>query len=318
MFITIPFAQIDAENPNIQKKLSNTQLEIYFKNIVVCFASLRAFNKTLKLQLVTNKQLREPYSLILEKLDVEIKYIPFNFEPPEILGKRFKGCFYILDTINDMSESTLFIDPDVICMNPIDLQDLEAKASERSIGVLNLNFSENQNVNGISHAQAIEIYNSLTGQNSKLSFHIGGEAFFLPIEMKNDFLIPLLNYWNKSFMSDISKILPTEEHIFSVLVNSYNTFELNDMILRIWTSKSYRATEGGRFTTMLPLWHLPAEKTRGFLKIYEKLIDQNGEVDLTIFSDQRLVVKFLHLDKLWWRNLLSKIRLLLKIIIRQS
>jgi hypothetical protein len=258
----------------------------------------------------------EPFSSILKRLDVDIKFIPFNFEPPEILGKRFKGCFYILDSIKDMSESTLFIDPDIICMNPIDLNYMKIKASERSIGVLNLKFSENQNVNGISHAQAIEIYNSLTGQESKLSFHIGGEAFFLPVEMKNDFLGPLLNYWNKSFSGEGSKILPTEEHIFSVLVQNFDTFELNNTILRIWTSKSYRVTEGGKFSLLLPLWHLPAEKTRGFLKIYEKLIDQNREIDFSIFDNKRLIAKFLHLDKVRWRNFLSKIIALIKHILR--
>lgn len=315
MIIAIPFAQIEAENPNIQKKLSNDQLEIYFKNIIVCFASLRTFNKTLKLQLITNKHLVEPFSSILAKLNVEIKYISFDFEPPEILGNRFKGCFYILDGIKEMSESTLFIDPDVICMNPIDLNYLEGKASERSIGILNLKFSASKEVNGVSHAQAIEIYNSLTGLNSKIGFHAGGEAFFLPIEMKNEFLMLLFDYWNKSLsVEKRSKILPTEEHIFSVLIHNFHTFELNNTILRIWTSKSYRATEGGEFTIFLPLWHLPAEKTRGFLKIYEKLVIQNKEIDVSIFYNQKLITNYLHLDKIRWRNIFSKISFLVKII----
>lgn len=312
LLVTIPFAQVKTFNPNIDPRFTSTEFDVYLKNIIVCFASLRKFNTSLELQLVTNINVKEPFESILKDLNVEITLIPFTFEPPVQLGLRFKACFFILDCIKDMKKSTLFIDPDVICMNPIQMDQFRLGESQGSIGVLNMKFSKDFEVNGISHAEAVAIYKGITRRDSRFGFHVGGEAFFLPLQTKEDFLERILSYWIESLKITDSKILPTEEHIFSVIVKDFRTFELNKTILRIWTAKSYRGSEGGRFDLQLPLWHMPAEKTRGILKIYELLVDKNDRLNQSIFDDKQLIAKLLHLDKIWLRNLLSTCILFIK------
>jgi hypothetical protein len=300
MKISIPFAQTDAENPNVLDKTQSQQTEIYMKNIIVCFASLRKFNPNIKLQLITNKEVR--IERILQKLEVELTYVPFTFDPPERIGKRFKGCFYIFDGILAMTESTLFIDPDVLCMHSLDTHFFNSLERAHKIGALDLYFPANKEVNGLTHLEAIANFSRVSGKQIQENFHVGGEAFFLPISLKKTFLNEVINYFNIAKLNPQDSFLPTEEHIFSVLLPLFKYSKMNHIVNRIWTSKSYRKIEGGSFEQGLPLWHLPAEKTRGFLDVYNLILEDKSNLDLDIFTDHKLILSKMRLNNKFLRN----------------
>ena len=294
MKISIPFAQTDAENPNVLDKTQIQQTEIYMQNIVVCFASLRKFNPSMKLQLITNEKV--PIDKILRELKVEITYVPFTFDPPEIYGKRFRGCFYIFDAFLAMTESTLFIDPDILCMHSVDSQYFNSLEAAGELGAMDLHFPPDKEVNGLSHSEAINIFSSISGKKLQENFHVGGEAFYLPISLKEKFQNEVINYWKYAKLNSQVSFLPTEEHILSVLLPKFKHSKINHVVNRIWTSKSYRKIEGGRFEKELPLWHLPAEKTRGFLRIYKLIVKDASHLDLDVFTDRELILRTMHLN----------------------
>lgn len=303
MKVSIPFAQTDADNPNVRNKTQVENIEIYMQNIIVCFASLRKFNPTLKLQLITNKKVR--ITQLLEKLNVELTYIPFTFYPPDIYGKTFAGCFYIFDGISAMTESTLFIDPDILCMNPLDLQYFNSLEVAGTIGALDLQFSPSKDVNGLSHLEAVDIFSQISDKSVITNFHVGGEAFFLPISIKEHFVNQITDYWEYVKLKSQVTLLPTEEHIFSVLLSNFKYSRINHTIKRIWTAKSYRKIAGGNFEHGLPLWHLPAEKTRGFLCIYKSIVKDETDFDLTIFTDRKKILRIMHLNNRLLRGVQS-------------
>lgn len=310
MKVSIPFAHTDADNPNMRNETQVENIEIYMQNIIVCFASLRKFNPTLKLQLITNKKVR--VTKLLEKLNVELSYIPFTFYPPDIYGKRFAGCFYIFDGISAMTESTLFIDPDILCMNRLDLQYFNSLEAAGAIGALDLQFSPSKDVNGLSHLEAIDIFSRISEKNVTTNFHVGGEAFFLPISLKEHFANQVTDYWEYAKLKSQVTLLPTEEHIFSVLLSNFKYSRINHMVNRIWTTKSYRKIEGGNFENGLSLWHLPAEKTRGFLQIYKLIVKDEKDFDLTIFTDRKKILRIMHLNNRLLRGVQSYLLFMVK------
>lgn len=119
MEIVIPFARINAINPNLSSSQSADTSSDYYKCIIVSFMSFRKFNPNIKLVLATNFSRPKEYSNWLIELGLEIRLIHFDFEPPSEFGEKFKGCFYIFDALRCANENALYIDSDVFCIREI-------------------------------------------------------------------------------------------------------------------------------------------------------------------------------------------------------
>ena len=180
MEIVVPFARIKALNPNISASTSADFSDEYYKCIIVSLMSFRKFNLNAKLVLATNFAVPSKYSDRLLKLNVETRIIPFTFEPPTEFGDKFRGCFYIFDVIAAANESALYLDPDVICINNLDVMDKELNDK---IGVFELNFPRDYNINGLTINEASNLWTDFKAANRKLSLtenHLGGEAIYIP------------------------------------------------------------------------------------------------------------------------------------------
>ena len=74
------------------------------------------------------------------------------------------------------------------------------------------------------------------------------------------------------------------------------TRSARDDIRRIWTTSGYRTVDGHEGE--LTLWHLPGEKRRGFLHIFDVLMDESSwfwTSDRPTFS--ALTARAMHIDR---------------------
>jgi len=276
MEIAIPFAQVEAINPNIKRRESDKALEVYLKCIVVCFASCRRSDSRISLVLYTNKPIDTYFRKLLYKLKVDIRIVPSTFNPPDIFGDRFRGCFFLFDALKHTQTSTLFLDPDIVAIN--DITQIESVCGE-NLGVFKLDSSQNTLINGIDLRTANKIYRAyreLKKEEKPLekTSHLGGEILFVPstrIESLNTNISQIWN-WNVARALNGKEFLTTEEHILNQLIETSESASLNSFISRIWTTRKFTRHQGNDVDlNSLSLWHLPAEKSRGFMTMYANL-----------------------------------------------
>jgi hypothetical protein len=302
MEIAVPFVQIQARNPNIKNSKVKDSTLTYFKCILVCFATLRKVEPTVKLVLYTNIQPPSIINSYLEKLSVEIRIHPYTFNPPEIFGDTFRGCFYLFDAIKNSSASTLFIDPDVVAINAV--SDIETYCGGK-IGVFELDYAENESINGItfeSAKSAYAEYNRVRNivENKTAKRHLGGEIIFVPKSAISQLTEAILLFWewNSNLAIQGKPYMTTEEHIITNILSPSQVVLLNPFISRIWTTKKFTKHQGNDKNIFdLKLWHLPSEKTRGFLKLYELLVPSDFEIQLNSYNFMRLARKKMSIDR---------------------
>ena len=316
--IAIPFVQIESFNPNIGDFNFKKSQEIYFMNICTCFISIRKHNPVIKLRLFTNKEIPSKFGEILKKNRVEITICPFTFNPPTEYGELFRGCFYIFDAISNIEESTLFLDPDIICIKKIDLLEVQQHSLRNEIGVFYPGFSNDKKINGLTHNEAIEIYNSLMETAYVPKQHLGGECFYLPISLRDSLMLDFRKFWLRANQeTNIQKhcFLTTEEHILSALTLTLPSFSLKNHVARIWTTKTYRKVEGIQEIEKLTFWHLPSEKSQGLLAVFNFFSTHKNEYESYSEPEEiEYLKKALKLNFLRIRNLISQVLSKLKIL----
>ena len=275
MQIVIPFAQLQAINPNLPVQDLETSISKYFKCISVSCFSLRQENPELSILVITNKALDPYFAQILSSLDVTLQITPFGFEPPAEFGQTFKGCFYFFDALLSLKEDSLILDPDVICLE--NLENMFARLQGK-VAVFRPNFEPHNVVNGITPNLAGQIYSEYLGEELRhIPNHIGGEAIYFPrdsVEMFASKLKPLWE-WNKDRCRNGLPFLTTEEHILTCILKDWQTESLGPYISRIWTTRSFKDVQGEvKDIDKLILWHLPSEKNRGFQTIFADMFDE--------------------------------------------
>lgn len=274
MQIVIPFAQVEAINPNLSELDYRANVSKYFKCIVVACFSFRQLNPKLKIILVTNLEVDSIFASIFELLEVEILVTEYSFNPPPEFGDTFRGCFFLFDALRILTDDSLIIDPDVICVQSVD--EMQVSLGNR-IAVFRPLFSSNKLINGMTPNEANQIYDIYDGNLiDSEPRHIGGEAIYLPSKYINELFKKVSQFWawNIERAKRGDNFLTTEEHILTVLLRNIQCESLAPFLSRIWTAKSYRRIEGElQDLEKMVMWHLPSEKGRGFQTVYSKIFE---------------------------------------------
>ena len=103
--------------------------------------------------------------------------------------------------------------------------------------------------------------------------HYGGEFLVVP----RDRLDPLLDRAERAWTDALERFrsrtphFVTEEHHVSYALRDLEVTDLSTFVRRIWTAPSYRTVAGDEHE--LTLWHLPAEKRRGFTALHAAATD---------------------------------------------
>lgn len=282
----IPFAQVEAINPNLAEKDFSSNVSTYFKCIAVACHSFRVHNPEIVIKIITNNEVPKSFINLMKALGVEIVAAEFTFNPPKQFGDTFRASFYFFDALRVLAEDSLIIDPDVICLQ--NLQDMQYSLKDK-IAVFRPLFNPDKMVNGITPRQASQIFNEYLGKsNFSNPNHIGGEAIYIPSNSLNFLLDQASKFWewNINRAKHGLSFLPTEEHILTVLLKSIDCDSLGPFMSRIWTAKSYREIEGElQDIDKMLLWHLPSEKSRGFQKVYSKIFEEKSLQNKSVTRD---------------------------------
>lgn len=271
--VAIPFVRVSAsQNPNISVAQNSDPADPYLRTMTVAFGSIRRWNPDVTLQLISNSPPPARYADIFAELGVETRIVPFHHRPPEGFADRFTASLYLLDAVESLDETTLIIDPDVLCIGKLDPM---IDRSEGKCGALLMDFPPTENINGLNRQQAGELHGIL-GEPHPSPDHYGGEAYLIPSEYRAELLIRINQAWELTlarFQAGQSKFT-TEEHVMSFALRAFDVVNLQRDVRRIWTTHRYRTVD--KREGSLSLWHLPAEKDRGFLTLFAEIENRDS------------------------------------------
>ncbi|MDP9694962.1 UNVERIFIED_ORG: hypothetical protein J2X79_002530 [Arthrobacter globiformis] len=271
--VAIPFVRVDAsQNPNISVTATDDPAEPYFQTMTVAFASIRRWNPDANLELITNASPPVRYASLFAELGVTTRIVPFNHQPPHGFSKRFTASLFLLDALADLRKTTLIVDPDVLCIRSLEQM---ISRSAGKLGALRMDFPESEDINGLTRQQAGELH-GLLGEPDPAPAHYGGEAYLIPIEYRSNVLTRVDQAWALTLSQHHAGApkFTTEEHILSYALRAFDVTNLDRDIKRIWTTHRYRTVD--RTEDQLSLWHLPAEKDRGFLELFPYATDRDS------------------------------------------
>ena len=261
--VIIPFVRVQRfENPNQSSATDDDAERTYLEAALVSFSSFRRWNPTVALEFVTNSEPPDWFQQRLLGLEAQLRLLNFEHDPPPGYAKAFRGAFFLLDALESppRSEMAVYVDPDVVCLQSIEeFEDLYADA----IGVLEIDYAIDRRVNGLSSRDAGVVHREL-GEDRATPTHFGGEMYVIPKPLSEDLIARLRRSWNYSLRAfEAGKpYFTTEEHLLNFAIAGVPHSRLNDWARRVWTAHSYRNVLGDE--NQLAVWHLPAEKDRGF------------------------------------------------------
>jgi hypothetical protein len=291
----ILYPQLKNINPQERKA-------IYWKCVFLFFATSYRCNPTVSHLLLTN----DTEDVIIDGVDikaklqewgVEIKILPFEaFNPPKGYSNRFKNAFYKLDVIKYLGESVpdgyyLLLDSDCLWVRKNDSLIQETVSEDFLIlyDVDILGHDPSKKLQGMERKDVRKIFDRIEPGYPDISpILFGGEVIGgtkanlkkVADELMNAFQYILRTYKNESEVP----AFPNQRNIFSgmeyftSMVYNRLTIPWKDasfFMRRVWTAFKY--TDVQKTDLNLTLWHMPAEKNQGFIKIFRHAIRPNSK-----------------------------------------
>lgn len=264
---------------------------IYWRCILLFFATSKRFNKTQKHILFSNthvfpvvdgKEIRAS----LQELDVEIIYTEFNYKTPKGYFNMFQNQFfefsileYITKNNKNSNDQYLILDSDCVFSKNID--ELFEIAAPSGFISFEDDCSTDLVIHGLSRKDMKELYQDLSGKKvDEIPGYHYGEFFLANVKNINTIFEDFTKLWPE-LISRYNAGLPKfneEAQTLSYIYhkNNFVSSPRKDMMKRFWTNPVfYRNVE--KQDTEVAIWHLPSEKTFGLADLYKTLIlNQNN------------------------------------------
>lgn len=267
-YICTSFFHVDEVAPNIGAIEVSSKFDIYYKCIIVMFASAKTYADA-KLQLFTDRYLPKVFQEQLEQLGVETVILKNN-EYVSKFKNNFPGCLFLLDAfshiVNDERYSNkdkfVFVDSDCIFRKNINFA--------RNCVAYKINKVAKENINGQTRESLLNIKNSIYNSTDSIDFFDFYSGEFYLFSMKN----------LKEVCSQISKIVShiqaiygvdlifTEEHLLAIVLTQLDVENQENDIRRIWTTRSYSNVDETNLD--VAIYHMPAEKRELFNDLYHR------------------------------------------------
>ena len=303
MFATA-FYHAEGRSPNAWTFSEQSKLNMYYRCMVVCYASLRRLYPEAPLALFTNRELPEPFAGQLKLLGVNTIQCASRYVDDRAFKNGFPGCLYTLDVIEHLSKQQcdfsklILLDSDCVVRNRLDglLDKLESE--EGASYAYEPGYPVNMVANGQSRATLTLALSYFTGQMIKSPIPLyGGEFYALNVNSLAKLAEHIDAFWTwmktegiKTFGDNL-----TEEHVMSVALAQYggNVHDASALVKRIWTASVFSTVEGNE--SAIPVWHLPSEKKKGFVKLYQYWMNHDGFTKLSDDDFRKLVDQFIPL-----------------------
>lgn len=260
-----------AQNPNLRATTDLGAIKSYFKAIVLTFASVRRWNPDLRLALVTDCEPPTPFAGQLAALGVQLLETSFDHRPPDGFWPTFNASLYTVDAIAilartaEPTDPVLLIDPDVLCTG--ELTPVLDAIRGSDVLVYPTGFPDDEPSQGLSALDAAVLHRELDPELQEPPTHYGGELYgFTPAGV-----FPILQRAETAWQLALARWADgrsgfvTEEHLLNYALRRAPLVDATGFIRRIWTTPTFRNVIGDEGSLLL--WHLPAEKDRGFVKL---------------------------------------------------
>lgn len=294
------FYHAPGKSPNAWTISEQSKYGMYYKCMIVFFASLKRIYPHARLVLFTNRTLPAPFDAQLEMLQVETQCCGSRYVDDPAFNNGFPGCLYTLDVIEHLSnspepgmEALVLLDSDCIILHAVDDM-LSALKNGEAVYAYESGYPLNGICNGYSKASLTLALSYYTGQMAGMPIPLyGGEFLGIPAGdiQKLASRIAAFWLWMKSEGQAVFGNGLTEEHVLSVVLGERGWVVNRDgnLIKRIWTADSYSNVDGTEHA--IPIWHLPAEKKKGLARLYQRWLKHNGYSGLSDKEFQTLVDK---------------------------
>lgn len=263
--------------PNGWTLSERAKFDMYYRCMVVCYASVRRFYPDARLVLYSNRELPEPFNTQLAALDVITEACGERYVNDPAFSNNFPGCLYTLDVIDALARSApvgidtvVLMDSDCVMRTRIGA----SAAISQGAGMVYAyepGYPTNMLANGQSRASltlALSYFlNRLVAE--PISFY-GGEFLATPMTLLPRLATNIECFWDwmKARGIGIVGSQITEEHVLSVALADPNIQVqcAMDDVKRIWTADAFSTVDGTE--SEIPIWHLPSEKKKGFRVLY--------------------------------------------------
>ena len=243
--------------------------DIYYRSLVVSFASVRRWNEHLPLIFVTDSEVPQPYSEVMRALDVETEMVPFEHQPPTGFSQTHVASLYSLDALHSLStggyEQVVLLDPDVLCRG--DLAPLLAGTKDR-VGALPC---------GVTSPSAAHLHLSLDATlGPGPSTFYEGACYVVDVNHFPVLLERADQAWRLSLANFGTGLnyFTTEQDVLNFALRSVPATSIRPYISTIWTTRTHRTVPPD--VERLPLWHLPSEKDRAFAQLFDPATDSTS------------------------------------------
>ena len=279
------FYHAKGKSPNAWTISEQSKLNMYYRCMVVCYASLRRLYQEAQLVLFTNQELPEPFNSQLQLLGVKTVFCASRFVDDSEFSNGFPGCLFTLDVIEHLAKVQLtdfdyliLLDNDCIVRHRLD-EMIEDMVGNQVVYAYEPGYPVNMVANGQSRATLTLALSYMQGQMISTPIALyGGEFYAIPAKLLPDIAQYIQTFWDwmriegKAIFGDHL----TEEHVMSVAIamSTNNVRSAGMCVKRIWTTKHFSTVDGSE--SAIPVWHLPSEKKKGFAKLYRYWVEFNG------------------------------------------
>ena len=224
-----------------------------------------------------------PTDDLIKKYNIDIRLFPVRSLPPKGFYKAWSSQFLLLDIFEEIvqfikaDDRLLILDSDCIFSKPVSSDFLTDIDTHRGL-LYTIDYPVDKPGNGLSTRMLRAMATEMTGRNSDGVFYEGGEFICMKGELLPEFSRTARDVFNWS-LQRYSKGLPkynTEEHTFCIVywLLGLSPFTGNKYIKRLWTDMSSSVNiEPGDDQRLI--WHLPAEKNKGFTR-YFRILGMNN------------------------------------------
>ncbi len=262
-----------------------------------------------------------------------IEYVPFPSitRPPEDYYPLWNTQFIVLDALDGLKkiaqgeDSILLLDGDMIFTRPFPEQATERVQKLKAL-TYNMNYPADQLINGLTHHDLQRVSHTYQPSPPNNVIYCGGEFIFLSQSILHKFLARARDGYEQCIQKHKAgeQNFCEEGHLLSWVYATLNipVGTANDLVHRIWTDRGVYCNVPKNFESLV-LWHLPAEKKKGFVKAFAKLASSKDTINIFTNINEmakcfRLTVPAYVTIPMTIRRLLRKIYYILREIIHNK
>jgi hypothetical protein len=303
-FYASPFNEI-IKYPNLRGRSNSKKFQnIYWKNIICFFWSAYKTNPDSKLILFLNKEYPEyidnyNLSLFFKNYKIEIIYLEGDLSiPPPNYYKVWNSQFVIIDILNwfhlnyndNTLDNILLLDSDCIFLKNIN-ENIVLDLNKFNLLRYDAGYDLYSDINGLNRIKLKELYSEYFKKDLSGEFYYSGGEFICFQSNQIQKIYPVAKkLYDESinrFKNNIQKF-NEEAHLLSAVYHyfDFNENSANKFIKRIWTNRAIYSNIENNENDLI-IWHIPSEKSNGFIKLFE-LIQSNKVKSVNIIFLNKL------------------------------